>query len=356
MTSPAKASGPYELVASRVTQHLDSPKLDAIRNRLQAILPGEHLSNIDVVLKSSRTSYRDVLIVQLAYRLATPGAADLTIRHSGARTVGQKLGKFFAKHHIRKVQDAYQNIGKNTTNLTRGNFGEFDSFLRWASAPTLATDDVIEAAFDYACAVVASTARPVSELPPLNRGALTFARTKKLLHELFKIGSQGAYEQFTIAALLAAVIEQTGSHSYRVETKKLFASDKSSRTAGDVQILAGNRVVEAYEVTAADWETKLSGAAKTVRDHDLTRIHIVAAVEGSVTKELLAKLERESVDVSVLSLPDFADSLTSALTRPFREFSLVRLYELLERYQPDIGLVNRYVNTIQSHRLHDDST
>ena len=99
-------------------QHLESGELNAVRALLETTIPSEHVRNIDEVLSSSRISYRDVLIVQLAYRLSIQGLTDLTMRHSGARTVGKGLGKFFANYHIRSVQDAYQNIGKNTKNLT----------------------------------------------------------------------------------------------------------------------------------------------------------------------------------------------------------------------------------------------
>ena len=290
MAKEADDTGPFGLVACRVSQHLKASGRDRARRLMEATLPAEQVKNVDTVLDSASISYRDVLVVQLAYRLASEGTSNLTVRHAGARTVGQRLGTFFARHHIRSVQDAYQNIGKNSTNLTRGNFAEFDSFLRWASTDKKITDAQIEAAFDYICAAVAVTARPVLTMPPLNRSALTFATVSRLMRDLFDVGSQGAYEQFAIAALLSALIEQTGARQYRVETKNLNASDKSSRAAGDVQIVMGNRVVEAYEITANDWETKLPGAEKSVRDHDLTRIHIVASVKEGAIADLLRKL------------------------------------------------------------------
>lgn len=352
MTEEGSGNGPFGLVASRVRGHLSAPGVDGARRRMEGVVPEGQAGNVDAVLGSRSVSYRDVLIVQLAYKLAE-GAADLTTRHSGARTVGQKLGRFFANHHIRNVQDAYQNIGKNTTNLVRGNFVAFDAFLQWATTGEGATEECVEAVFDYCCAAVAATARPVSEMPALDRAALTFAGVSGLLRALFEAGSQGAYEQFAIAALLSALIEQTGSGEYRVETKNLNASDKSSRAAGDVQVMTGNRVVEAYEVTANDWEGKLPGAEKTVRDYDLTRIHIVASVEAGAVEGLLAKLAEEPVDVSVLSLWGFATTLTSALTRSFRAEALHRLYEYLDRYQPDIERVNEYVGMIESRGLNE---
>ena len=349
-----ESSGPFELIVARVSRHLEDPGLDRSSTAVRELLPEDQVENIDAVLKSNSVSYRDVLIVQLAYRLSSDRTLDLTQRHIGARTVGQRLGRFFASQHIRKVQDAYQNIGKNSPALVRGNFPQFDTFLRWVSVDQDSKIAGIEAAFDYACAVVAATSRPVLRMPPLDRSALTFANVNGLLHELFDRGSQGAYEQFAIAALLTGLIEQeAGTRGYRVMTKSLNASDKSSRTAGDVQIVSGNRVVEAFEVTANDWETKISGAEKTLRDHDLSRIHIVASIKEGVSEELFRKLQSQTVDVSVLELRQFAALLTSALTRNYRADALVRLYEYLDRYQPDMEKVNLYVRVIESRKLQE---
>ena len=149
----------------------------------------------------------------------------------------------------------------------------------------------------------------------------------------------------------SALMEQSGARDYRVETKNLNASDKSSRTAGDVQILIGKRVVEAYEVTANRWDTKLAGIAKTVKDHDLTRMHIIAPTGSSPSPEMLRALAHNAADVSVLDLWGFVTLLTSALTRSFRAQALERLYEYLDRYQPDIQRVNLYVRLIASHQL-----
>jgi hypothetical protein len=105
---------------------------------------------------------------------------------------------------------------------------------------------------------------------------LSFASVFGLLTDMFGRASQGAYEQFATAALLHALIQEAGVQGYRVETKSLNASDRSSRVAGDIQILVGPRVVEAYEVTAADWGPKIDGAEQTIRENDLSRLHVVA--------------------------------------------------------------------------------
>lgn len=187
--------------------------------------------------------------------------------------MAQQLGLFFAARHIVAVKDAYQNIAKNSANLARNNVPAFDRLLVWATA---ATTTEREAALRLACAVVAATARPVLPMPPINRSAITFARFVDLLHSLLASPSGGAFEQFTVAALLHSVIANHGEGRARVETKSINASDRSSSAAGDVQLVTGSRVLEALEVTANDWRTKIATASKVIRDNDLSRLHIVA--------------------------------------------------------------------------------
>jgi len=338
-----------DLIISTLSGHLAGPaRFGAAKSAVEEGLPSGQLANIEAVLASSSISYRDGLIIQLAYALCAEGHLDLTQRHPGARGmsgVAGKLGAFLAESHIISVRDAYQNIGKNTANLVRGNFDEFDAFLKWATEPER-TKEEFRAAFDYACAAVASTSRPVRAMPELNVGALTFANVMGLLDEMFDAGSQGAYEQFAIAALLHASVAQAGPEGHRVETKSLNASDRGSRVAGDIQVLTGTRVVEAYEVTANEWATKVDSAERTIRDNDLSRLHIVAASSAGGRPEMLQRLHELGVDVSVLDLREFASSLVSGLTRQGRAVALGRLYEFLDRYQPDVERVNRYVEML----------
>lgn len=264
----------FERIEKALTFHLDHPEAhQAATQKRELRIDKEVWQDISAVLSSPNISYRDAVIIQLSYGICAQGL-DLSRRARGARSVAQRLGAFLSEHHVRSVKDAYQNIAKNTPELARGNFAEFDRFLGWAARGERTSEELI-AAFQEACAVIASTARPVLPMPKLDLGRLSFGAVCGLLEELFSMGSGGAYEQFAIAALLHSLVEQSRIGSYRVETKSLHASDKSSRAAGDVQILTGNRVLEAYEVTASLWEQKLAGAAQTIRDYDLTRLHIL---------------------------------------------------------------------------------
>lgn len=312
--------------------------IDAARAKLQL----DVVADLESVLSDKRISYRDGVLIQLGYGVAVP-ALDLTKRPEGARGMAQQLGEFLAARHITAVKDAYQNIAKNSDVLTRNNVPAFDRLLVWATG---ATPEQREAALRLACAVVAATARPVLPMPPVNRSALTFARFVDLLHALLASPSGGAFEQFAIAALLHCVVANHGEGRARVETKNLNASDRSSYAAGDIQLVTGTRVLEAFEVTANDWRTKVGAASKTIRDNDLSRLHIIAARPEADRAAASAELRALAEDVSVLDARQVVEVLAALLTRPQRAEALTRLYEYLDRYQPDTERVNLFVRKL----------
>ncbi len=332
------------LLASTIAAHLDAPdRLADTRATADALVPAPERGALDQVLASRQLSYRDALLIQLAYSVRAPGL-DTTKRQIGARGVAGRLALILREAHIPHVMDAFQNIGKNTLELARGNYPAFDSLLRWAAS---ATPEQLSACLEYACAVVAAQARPVRPMPQLSVSRLTFAAVMGLYQDLLATPSQGAHEQYIVASLLDALIQQTGSaHGYRVETKGLNISDRSSRAAGDIQVMVGNRVIEAYEITGNVWTTKLDAVSDKLRAHDLTRIHIIAPLAAGsyagVARDLLGLAD----DVSVIDLHGFIATVLSALTRAFREVALRRLYELLDRLQEDVDLVNAYVEAL----------
>jgi hypothetical protein len=57
------------------------------------------------------------------------------------------------------------------------------------------------------------------------------------------------------------------------------------------------------------------------------------------------------LDLSVLEVNSFASSLVSALTRQGRASAINRLYELLDRYQPKVEVVNQFVMLIDELEL-----
>ncbi len=326
----------------------DEAEVNEIRARFEAAIPKEQQEKARVVLENDTTptkSYRVGMVIQLAYGIAAEGHLDVTKRHTGARGakgVAGRCGKYLKDKHVAASVDAYQNIAKNADTLTRGNFAEFDAFLKWASKPAR-TKDELRAALKYACLRIAQTARPVKSLPEIDGAKLSFAAVMELFEGMFQAPSGGAHEQFIVAALMHARVAQGGGKQ-RVETKRLNASDQSSSSAADVQLKTETRVDEAFEITANAWTEKLEGAAQTIRAHDLSRLHILAKVDDF--PGMINLLKQRQDDISAIDLRAFVSVLVAELRRQYRATALQRLYELLDRYQPNIDLINQYVDRV----------
>ena len=293
-------------------------------------------------------SYRDGVLIQLAWGLEQSGI-DHTQKGDGARSAAGSIAKALAARHIPAVKDAYQNIGKNTANLARGNVPDFDNLLRWMND---ASDESRLAALDLVAALVAVTARPVLPMPQLARVNLTFANVVSVLDELLSSPSGGAHEQFAVAAFLDALIDEFGLGgvgALGVRTKNINASDASAGTAADVQIMRGNKVEEAFEVSASGWRDKLHQAIQAAKSADLNRVHILSNVQDLAgLQELLGD---NTTDVTVIDVRTFLRTLIAVLKKPAREVALVRLYEHLDRKQPDTNRVNEYVKLLGRHAL-----
>ena len=127
------------------------------------------------------------------------------------------------------------------------------------------------------------------------------------------------------------------------------ASDASAGTAADVQVLRGNKVEEAFEVSASGWRDKLDQAVLAAKNADLNRVHILSYVENlEGLRELLGD---STTDVTVIDVQTFLRTLVAVLKKPAREDALVRLYEHLDRKQPDTNRVNAYVELLGRHSL-----
>jgi hypothetical protein len=293
-------------------------------------------------------SYRDALLVLLAYPVIAGEPIDITARPNGARAAGDAVGGLLPGLHIRGVRGAFQNIGKNSPDLVRGNNEDFDLILRWAS--TEAALDELSAAYSTVVAEVAGTARRVEARPKLRMSRLTFPNVMALLDEVLRAPSQGANEQYVAAALLEAALAQESSVSRRVETKGMSASDRSAKTAGDIEVFERGRLQEGIEVTANRWQEKLEQARQSMASYGLPRSHILASIDEEHPYEALAELA-EGADISVLDVRAVVALLTALLDRGGREHALLRIYELLDRYVADPGLVNEYVRLLRNRGL-----
>ncbi len=346
---PARTSA---RVVERLLDHLDR-HLSTLEGApahikvLRTVLPADAIALLDAALKAP-LSYRDGVFIQLAWGLEEPGFGH-TLKGDGARSAAKDFATALSARHIPGVKDAYQNIGKNTTNLARGNVPAFDDLLRWMDT---AAPETRERLLDLLSAIVALTARAVLPMPTLATVELSFRKVASLLDDLLKLPSGGAYEQFAVAALLQAVIDQFdmgGVGRLHVKTKNINASDASTGASADVQIMRGSEILEAFEVSASDWRGKVSQAIAAARNIGTYRAHVLAY--GDDLAGLDEALNDTTADISVMDVRGFVRLQIGVLKKPNRAAALVRLYELIETNQPDVERVNAYVKLLSRHGL-----
>ncbi|MGV1049339.1 MAG: hypothetical protein ACOYD4_12555 [Solirubrobacterales bacterium] len=283
-------------------------------------------------------AYRDGVLTALAHPIVRGELFDVTQRPPSGRPASDIIGRdLLPKFHIKGVRSAYQNIGKNQPNLVRGNNEGWDGLLTWAA--TNATLDEIRVAYERVAAAIASTARTVLPKPRFRLANLTFVKVMALIDQMLNEPSGGAHEQYITAALLGAALQQE-STGLRVQTKALNASDASSRSAGDIEVLHRNKLQEALEVSANHFETKFGQAIDAMGEYGLPRIHIVApGLESGGYDELADELD---ADVSILDPLALSATLVALLDRSGRESALTELYVLLDRHA-SAELTNAFV-------------
>ncbi len=356
MAKSPKSTPLSQAVVAKLVGELDSHLAGGERSasavaKAKETLTPDVLARADAVLQSRKgLSYRDGLLIQLGWGLAASDPVDHTQRGAGGRSTAQALGAALKARHIAGVNDAYENIAKNHPNLVRGNLAEFDDLLLWMNRANPGERNVL---LDYLLARVAELARPVRPMPTLARTELTFAKVTAFLDDLLSTPSGGAYEQFAAAAFLKATIEQfglSGVGALDVRTKRLTASDASSGSAADVQIVRGNMIEEVFEVSANDWKSKVPQAVQAARVADLPRAHILAANGGS-TLDLARLLGSSTTDVSVIDIRSLLRVIVAVLKKPAREEALRHLYDLTDRLQPDIQRTNTMVELLGRHAL-----
>lgn len=312
--------------------------------------PAEAKPYLDDLLSRVDT-YRDAALIVLAYAIDAGTGADAATPPAGRRTVAQGLAGLLDDLNIRARRDAFQTLAKGSSTLLGRDRESWNRLIEWSQGQ-LAVEP-LDQAMRYMASRIASTARNLPQMPPLDVSRLTFRRVVRIVEELLATASGGAHEQFVFAALLHALAEEHGGR--RVETKTLSAADASAGTAADVQVLDGGKVVEAYEVTANSWSTKIAQAVAVLRDHDLARAHIVApgpAPPGEQVKtavlaaSLPAGLVASTIDLSVLDVRAECRSLVHRLGRPGRRAGLNKLWEHLAMRQSNDELVANYVSLL----------
>jgi hypothetical protein len=336
-----------ELVEAQLTRFVENPKeRDDAASAATAAMPSHAVARLDQLL-AKPDSYRDGLLTLLAVPLVRGERTDLKVRQAGWRGAADDVGrKVLRSLHIKGVKGAFEIIGKNTPELIRGVNEAWDGTLVWASYET--TIDELRAAFEYVAAGIAATARTVEDRPHLRPAALTFARVMRVLDAMLGEPSGGAHEQYIVAALLEAAVAREGT---RVETKSMSASDRSSKAAGDIEILDRGKLLEGIEVSANPWGEKLPQAEDAIREYGLPRAHVFAAAdEPGLYEAVMLATER---DVSVVDVRAVVPVLVALLDRRQREAALLKLYELLDEKLASPELVNGYVGRLRAAELAD---
>lgn len=298
-------------------------------------------------------SYRDAALTLLAFPAGNLTTYDVTDRFEGDRQTSDWLGKFLKSHDIEGVKSALQNSSfRHTFVHDRIDSAELRRILIWASDRNRGPDE-LRLVFDRIARRTAETARVITPLPPLDATRFTFQQTLGVIDQLLSIPSGGANEQYTFAALKAAEIE-TSTEKLKVKTKNVMAAD-AGRTAADVQVVRGQaEIVEAYEIAVANWTDKIVQAAEVVRQHGLSRVHIVANAAGATAAEVAAgiaaaglpsSIDLRLLDVSVLDLRSELTSLVARLSKSGRTLFVLRLWELLGSYG-NTDDIRRLVDTL----------
>lgn len=336
------------LARETLLRYIDNEESQAKAEEAAAdLLPPAISQSVDSLASLQRSvAYRDGVLTALAHPLVQGEPVDVTQRPSSGRPASDIIGRdLLPQLHIKGVRSAYQNIGKNQANLVRGNNEDWDALLTWAA--TDASLDQIRAAYERVAAAIAATARTVLPKPRFRLAHLTFAKVMALLDQMLNEPSGGAHQQYITAAFLGAAVEQE-STGLRAQTKALNASDASSRSAGDVEILRRNKLQEALEVSANHFETKFGQATDAMGEYGLPRIHIVApGLESGGYDELADVIDG---DISVLDPLALVATLVALLDRSGRERALTDLYVLLDRHA-SAELTNAYVRRCWQRRL-----
>lgn len=344
------------MATSPVTTYLN----DLLRGYVEGSIPGGAAPPEDSVplldeLLSKVSAKRDAALINLATAVVQGSTATIGLATDAQRTISKDLADILSDLKIERREESFQTVAKGSTDLLSlsGRTGPgraFSPLLRLATGKQL--DEVAEMV-RYMAECIAATARDLPPMPALDHHQLSFDRVVGILDQILDTPSNGVFEQFVFASFLGAVADDVGG--LRVSTQNINAADASSGAAADVGLWGGGRLIEAYEVTAADWTTKISKAARMVLDQDLPRAHIVSPCVPPSASEirtqiigaaLPAGVNATTLDISVLDIRHEARSLVHRLPRLGRRVALMKLYEHLVERQPHAENVVRYVNAV----------
>lgn len=311
-----------------------------------ATVPDDVKPQLDDLVAKGQHTVRDGILTLLAMELANGDLIDWRTQrlHNPARSASRFLGSdLYPRLHIAGSPEALQTGVKGTgTYLDRSN-ETWKSVLSWASDQNEL--EPVEGAFLYLASKIAGTARALPDLPELDTPRLTFRRVFAVVDEMLDGPSGGAHEQLLFAAFLGSWRQQVDLPGF-VETKHVNAADAAAGTAADVQVKQGGQIIEAYEITGEQVAAKVDQALRTLRHHDLARIHILAKGVRKLPGEKIRSLLPKDADISALDVREEIRSLVARSDKPHRRQALETLYTLLIEKQSDDELVKEYVRKL----------
>ena len=355
MTS--RADRVIEWLAGRFDEPPQRPSLDETMEAV--LLP---LEQPLLLPEPQRSGLAEAALTIMAFSIVEGRVLDLgkssgdvsrkTGRVEGDRTAGDRLcERVLAPRGIPATKGPFQSStfrgGYDAGQARAGGLADFVAWHRGAALGDL------QDATDHLIATFLTTAADLPDLPRLDASAMTFARFRSFLDELFVIPSGGAFEQYVFKVMLEQETEASGRRE-RVETKSVRSSDAATGSAGDVVVRRGGAVVAAFEITARDWKSKL-GQLTTSARAGLTEVSIVAGdvdakLQGSDLEAELASLQAElAVDVAVLDLMAVLDLYSSRITRFDRAHAIKSLYQhLVQWHRREPHLVAGLIDTLNS--------
>ena len=294
-------------------------RIDAfLGGRTLAALPPADLRRAADALVAQSASVRTAGLFLSFYALTEPLYDFASVPRGWRGVNGDKLlcEELRARHlALGNVKAFAENIG------AKGAQGDFDPsvdarFNPFAQLMQAAGKADRERTAAYLASRYADSQQVLPTLPTVGDDVLTFVRAKALFRDLMASASGGAIQQFLVAALLRQVRLGSG---IEVVTHNPYGSDRSDRTAGDVEERVEGALLRAYEVTATlPWRDRLSSAQRKMDRHGLSKYVIVAsgvndAAEWSEPAELALQLAPYGRDIAVVDPSDISNWMAAQL-------------------------------------------
>jgi hypothetical protein len=351
--------GQLELLASELAALADAggdaPALPAAENGLVEALLGP-LRTDPPRQSAAAEAAMAILLIALAegrpLNVVSTGAGDIddNNRLEGDRGLSQRLSTWLGRKNIPVTLGALASSSYRAGyRAGQAQTPALTDFVNWISKPRRNLGQIKRFALVLLAGFLAHQVE-LPALPRLRRDRLTAVKFREIVESLLAEGSQGAFEQYLVTAVLRAEMAATGQAT-RAETKSVRASDRSTGAGGDVEIRQGMALVDALEVTGAVWTTKLSQIAAGARRLDAVTV-VGRGVQAADAETIQREIERDprlsSVDVRLVELMGLIDFCSSRIDGNGRADALSYVYSRLALWhRSEPVLIERLVEAIE---------